>query len=374
MNKIFRSFVLTVVCLFIAATSFGAPDVKEVSIDGIKVIYKKTPKDVISVRLFVKGGNANIDESKQGLENFAFSFTTQGGAGNRTSDEFATKCESLGTEVSGSSTYDYGSINLTCIKANWDESWGLYSDAIMTPKFDEKEFGILKEQMIAGAKQSESDPDQHLANIAMQNVYKGRSYSKNPNGTPKTLEDISLDDLKSHLDKAICKKRIFIVIVGNVEESDIVEKVKMAFGNMKDGTPSKTESRVQITKPSVVIEDRDIATNYLMGIMSAPNMATEEGISMRIGMNILRDRYFIELRTKRSLTYAPSARYFELAGDWRKAQSFTEDVNKTNLKSVNDTFAKYTGAIRWTYLGNEDAVAEEDFKQAWEGNVLQSPY
>ena len=65
---------------------------------------------------------------------------------------------------------------------------------------------------------------------------------------------------------------------------------------------------------------------------------------------------------------------FELAGDWRKAQSFTEDVNKTNLKSVNDTFAKYTGAIRWTYLGNEDAVAEEDFKQAWEGNVLQSRY
>jgi zinc protease len=444
MKNIIKSAALLLAITVTAGQAIGASNVKEVFVNGIKVIYKKTPKDVISVRMFVKGGNANIDKSHQGLENFTLSLATQGGAGDHSSDEFATKCESLGTEISGSSTYDYGSINLRCIKANWDKSWDLYKEAVMSPTFDENEYSILKERLIAGAKQSESDPDQHLANIAMENVFKDRSYSKRPAGTVETLNGISLDDIKSHYAKAICKKRVFIVVVGNIDEKDLIDKVKDAFGAMKDGTASKTESRVQITKPSIVIEDRDIATNYLIGIMSAPGMATEEGTSMRIGMSILRDRFFVELRTKRSLSYAPSARYnssrisnpynsiyistldpkqsievmvdevnsvkkdgfsekeltdkkqtfltrffmgqetssaqaatlgiFELGGDWRKAVSFTEDVNKTNLKQVNYTFAKYTGAIRWTYLGKKDAVSEDDFKQSWEGNVLQSPY
>jgi predicted Zn-dependent peptidase len=46
-----------------------------------------------------------------------------------------------------------------------------------------------------------------------------------------------------------------------------------------------------------------------MGIMSAPSMNSSEGIPMLIGMNILYDRFFVELRTKRSLSYAPSASY-----------------------------------------------------------------
>ena len=165
---------------------------------------------------------------------------------------------------------------------------------------------------------------------------------------------------------------------------------------------------------------------------------------MRIAMNILYDRYFVELRTKRSLSYAPAARYnsssisnpynsiyittldpkqsidvmveeinkikkdgftekelldkkqsfltryymghetssalsqtlglMELGGTWKNAETFTEDVNKATLKDVNTVFTKYTGAIRWTYLGKKDAVKEEDFKQTWKGNVLQSPY
>jgi predicted Zn-dependent peptidase len=444
MKNIFKICTMAVFVLAITGYAFAAQNVKEVSISGIKVIYKKTPKDVISVRMFVKGGNANISEEKQGLENFAFGLATAGGAGERSADEFATTCEILGTRVSGSSTYDYGSINMTCIKANWDKSFELFRDVVMSPGFDENEYGILKEQLIAAAKQEESDPDQHLVNIAMDNVFKGRSYSKIPNGTAETLSSITLEDIKSHFNAAVCKKRVFLVVVGNVDENDLVSKIGEAFGKMKDGTASKSESRVQITKPSVVIEDRDIATNYILGIMSAPNMATEEGIAMRIGMNILRDRYFVELRTKRSLSYAPQAGYntsrisnpynsiyistldpkqsidvmveeinkikkdgftekelsdkkqtfltryfmgeetssaqaatlglFELAGDWQRAISFTEDVNKADLKLVNNTFTKYTGAIRWTYLGKEDAVEEDDFKQTWEGNVLQSPY
>nr|HMT28944.1 hypothetical protein [Bacteroidia bacterium] len=97
------------------------------------------------------------------------------------------------------------------------------------------------------------------------------------------------------------------------------------------------------TEKELTDKKQSFLTRYYMG------QETSSAQSMTLGMN-------------------------ELGGTWKNAESFTDDVNKTTLKEVNTTFAKYTGAIRWTYLGKKDAVKEEDFKQTWKGNVLQSPY
>lgn len=61
------------------------------------------------------------------------------------------------------------------------------------------------------------------------------------------------------------------------------------------------------------MEDRDIATNYIRGIISAPKANSKEGVATKIAMSILYDRFFTELRTKRSLSYAPAAFYVESA-------------------------------------------------------------
>ena len=57
-----------------------------------------------------------------------------------------------------------------------------------------------------------------------------------------------------------------------------------------------------MTSTSTLIEDRDIATNYIIGQMDAPKMDSKEGVAMRIAMSVLRDRLFIEIRTKRGLS------------------------------------------------------------------------
>jgi predicted Zn-dependent peptidase len=444
MNKL-RSVVcgLIIVILFIPVFAH-AQVAKDFQADGIKVIYKKTPKDVISVRIFVRGGNVNVPVEKQGLEHFAFRLAMSGGTVKRDKTAFAALCERTGTEIDGSSTYDYGTLNMSCIREYWDEAWNLFAEAVTQPAFDEQEFVNLKGMLSANAKRAMADPDQHLVNISLEKVFEGRSYSRLPEGTPETLEGIEQKELIDHYGKVVCKSRMFIVVVGNVEETDVLTKVRSSFSGLPRGTPSPEEPRVQITKTGIYIEDRDIATNYLTGIMTAPGMGTAEGVPMRIAMNILHDRFFVELRTKRSLSYAPSANYNgnrisnpynsiyistkdpkqsievmveeinkikkegftekeltdkkqsfltryhmgqetsaaqsqtlgmnELAGSYKNADTFTQDVNKTTIKDINTVIAKYTGAIRWTYLGKKDAIKEEDFKQTWKGNVLQSPY
>ncbi len=303
--KLFILFVGSV--LFIQ--HLNAQDTKEYTIEGIKVIHKYVPKDVISVRLFIEGGTANYTKDKQGIENIALNLMVEGGTTSMSKIEFKTASEKIGTTFGAGTNLDYGTLSMTCIKMFWDDSWKLFADAVLNPAFNENNFNILKEQSIAGAQQSMADPDSYLALLSRQVAFENKDYAKSPDGTPESLQSITREEVVNYYKRTLGKKRIFLVVVGNITEADLTQKIKASIASLPYGLVAPKDNRTLITQPKQFIEDRDIATNYIRGIMSAPFANTEEGISYRIAMSILGDRYFTELRTKRSLSYAPSAFY-----------------------------------------------------------------
>ncbi|MDH4091245.1 MAG: insulinase family protein [Cyclobacteriaceae bacterium] len=309
-----KSSILKIAFLAIIPFSFGftlhAQDgiPSEFSVDGMKVILKPSIKEIISVRLFIKGGTANYPKALEGVEALALEMVTEGGTKNQTRTEFASALEKIGTSLASSSSLDYSEISLSCVKSFWDPSWKLFAEAITSPRFDEKEFSIIKGRVISQAKQAESNPDQYLQNRALQNAFGSRNYSKIPAGTVQSLENISLQQVVAHYNTILGKQNIFLVVVGNVTETDIKQKVAAAFATLGPGKIAKPEPSVEFT-PAVNIEDRDIATNYIRGTMNAPGVNEKDGVPMMLAMNILRFRFFVELRTKRSLSYAPGAFY-----------------------------------------------------------------
>lgn len=305
MKKIFSIIIIALSSSILYAQS----ELKVFTVDGIKVIFRPNNKEVISARLFVKGGTANYVKNEEGIESLLFNLITEGGTKTKSKLVFSATAEKMGTSFGSSTSFDYGEIHLNCIKPFWNESWDLFSDAILNPAFDEEEFSLLQQQLMAGAKQKQSDPDAHLRNIAMQHAFEGRNYAKLPEGSPESLQKINLQQVKDYYKKIIGKNRCFLVVVGNTSQEDITSKIKTSLGKLSFGTTLSIEPRKLITEPGIFVEDRDIATNYIRGMMSAPTMASADGLPMRIAMQILRDRFFVELRTKRSLTYAPQASY-----------------------------------------------------------------
>ena len=281
----------------------------EFEVNGLKVIYKQVPKEIVSARLFVNGGTANYSVEQEGIENFAFNLAVTGGTNELDRIAFASELERMGTSIGAGSDYDYGFFNMICIKENWESSWNLFSTTIMNPTFDGEEYITLKEQLIAAAKQAEADPDESLRRAAMDNVFGGKNYAKIPGGTEASLNALSLEDLKNYYSAILGKDRSFLVVVGDLDLNDLKEKINNSFAQLPKGDLPKKEERIMVKEVKNSIEDRDIATNYIRGYMSAPTMEEEDGVAMLLAMSILRDRYFIELRTKRGLTYAPGAGY-----------------------------------------------------------------
>lgn len=303
-----KIFIIIFSFLFLNSSMVKAGDgTKELNVDGLKVIIKSTIKDVVSVRLFVRGGTANYPLEKQGIEALTYALAIKGGTVSMNKGDFLSMAERLGTTFGSEASLDYGEMHMTCLKSAWDKSWNLFSDAVMNPAFSPTEFTNKREQFISAARQNEGDPDNQLETLALTTAFKGSDYEKNPSGTSESLSGLTIDDLKSYYTQTVCKERAFLVIVGNISEADVIEKVKATLSNLPQGTPVKIMPPVKIDEAGQDIVNRNIATNYLVGIMSSAEWNSPDIAAMMVAMSIMYDKYFVELRTKRSLSYAPAA-------------------------------------------------------------------
>jgi zinc protease len=60
-------------------------------------------------------------------------------------------------------------------------------------------------------------------------------------------------------------------------------------------------------KSSVEVTQRDLPTNYIQGLFTAPSLTSPDIYAMRVASSLLRDRVFEEVRVKNNLSYAPDA-------------------------------------------------------------------
>jgi len=303
-NKII--IIITFIAFAFAANA--QESTKEMTVDGVKVIFKKINKKVVTASLIVKGGTANYTKAKEGLEQFALSLATEGGTKMYDKDAYNTALEKMGSGISASSDYDFGNINVTSLKRNFDETWKLFVDVVNEPLMLQNEFDLLKGRMIAGAQQTDANPDVKLRNLAMVNSFKGLPYANISEGTEESLNDITLEEVTQHFEKVITKNNVYLIVVGDLDEEDLKTKVETLVANLPEGEVLEHNyGKLNVSGSNVVPQQRDIKTNYIRGYMAAPTPNDSDYSAMQVAMQIVRDRLFKEIRTKRNLSYSPQA-------------------------------------------------------------------
>src|SRR4051812_6595753 len=92
------------VCLLVTGCLLPAmaQETKELNVNGLKIIYKKTGKEVITASVFIRGGTANYPADKQGIEPLALHTALSGGFQGMDKDTLAAELDKMGTEFSES--------------------------------------------------------------------------------------------------------------------------------------------------------------------------------------------------------------------------------------------------------------------------------
>lgn len=262
-----KRFILNVFLLFLCADLF-AQTATSFNVGGLKVILRPTVKEVISVRMFYRGGVSNYTADQAGIEDLALSATTECGTKKYNKNAFKDLQDQYGIEIGGSSGYDFGTVSMSCISKYFDQGWDLLTEAIVNPVFDARELGFLKTKMISDIKQSESDPDTYIEKLAVQNAFKGTPYAIDPSGEEATLSKFTSADVKNYYSGLLNKNRMFLVVVGKISREDLVRKITASFASIpaRPYTP-KTYDIPVFTSNTIATVPRDLATNYIMGIV-----------------------------------------------------------------------------------------------------------
>ena len=305
-----RFVVVAVAGLSIVAPESPAQRVaaSKFQVSGIPVILKPvTANDVIAVRLYIRGGSSNLTPANAGIESFMLEAATHGTA-KYTKDAFNERLTETGTSISSDAGFDYSLMALQAVRQHWNDAWDLFTEAALKPAFPPNEVELVRAQLVDNLKRIPDDPDTYLSYLADSSLYAGHTYAVLPGGTPASITALSRDALASWHKLRLTRENLLLVVVGNVSRADLTRKIESTFGKLPaTGGSALHPSRLAAVTPDVMVVKRELPTNYITGYFAAPPPSDPDYAALRVATDILSERLFEEVRTKRNLTYSVGA-------------------------------------------------------------------
>ena len=280
----------------------------EMNINDVKVIVQPSGNEIVVVQTIIKGGVQNYSADKAGIESLAMTGLTECGTMKDDKNSFKNKLDKISAQVSGDTRMDFATFSLNCIKGDFETAWPLYTDAMISPRFDPKEFSRIKQDAINNIRASESNPDNAVNKMARQTAFAGKNYAKEPQGTVETVTKLTPEETKKYWQSIFTKSKMVIVVVGDVDKSIIENKINEFLSKVPAGSPFKLkEESYSPSANTFSPKERENATNYIQGITGAPLPGTPDYNAFVLAMRIFSTRHFIEVRSKNGLSYAPGS-------------------------------------------------------------------
>ncbi len=264
-----RCFKLYLISLLLLLPLYADADITEVSLDnGLKVIISEDHKVPLSTfQIWYRVGSRDETSGKTGLshllEHMMFKGTPKYG-----SKMFSRIIQRNGGIDNAFTTKDYTMYFQTMPSDRIGLSIDLESDRmtnlIMDPKETIAERGVVMEER---RMRYEDDPQNSLFERVVATAIMTHPYRRPVIGWMSDISSIQRDDLYNYYRRYYAPYNAFIVIVGDVNPEEAMERIRSAFGGIKKGNPRRAavtkepeqrgEKRVYLKKeaeiPSILV-------------------------------------------------------------------------------------------------------------------------
>ncbi|WP_312297943.1 pitrilysin family protein [Chryseobacterium sp.] len=234
------------------------------------------------------------------------------GTKNISKEEFNKKIDFLGANLSFSPTGAFA----RSLSKHFPQVLSLMADAIINPKFSDKEIQISKERAIAGLQSNEKNASSIASRVSAAIMY-GKNTSRGKFETVESINKIQVADIQTIYRKYYTPDNAYLVIVGDVKYDQIKpliekafyawEKSNTEFPNLEPAdNPVKTEVNI-IDVPNAVqsvIHIKNLHTlrmkdkDFFPAIIAQAILGDGSDTSSRLNMN---------LREKNRFTYVAGA-------------------------------------------------------------------
>ncbi len=268
--------------------------VSEFEVNGLKVLVKRREGSLtVAASLFIRGGANNITSGNAGIEALMLDSSTEATA-TFPRDRMRNETARMGTVIGSYVNSDYSALALRCTRQNFDRSWQMFADVALRPSFTKEDVALVQDRLVVSLRDDTDDPDTYLQRLQERVAYAGHPYLNRAEGTADTVSRLTVDDLRRYHDKVMETSRFLLVIVGDLNATEIRNLVASSLGELPRGNYKPDPvPQLSFEKSSVDVTARELPSPDIY--------------AMRVASSILRDRVFEEVRIKRNLSYAPDA-------------------------------------------------------------------
>ncbi len=300
--------LFSALCFATAASAQAPSDVQDFNSHGIHVILRSTnANQVIGAILGFEGGLAYGETDNASIASGTAALIASSGSDKYPKSAYRDSLAALSTTIAGTGNIYHMNFTLRTIRPSFNSAWNIFADLLTHPHYDSLESDKIREQALKAIEGRESDPDGYSAFLA-DSIWKGTS-KLNRVSTEDEVNKLTIADLMQYRNSQFQRSRMILVVVGDISRKELESKLSaldpLPLGNFAWPKIPKiipvTDQFKFISKPP------DFPTTYV-NMRAASTSFTEPGWwAERIMLEILDRRLFDEVRTKRNLSYSPSA-------------------------------------------------------------------
>ncbi len=225
--------------------------------NGIEIMgTESTETPTVLVQLSVPAGDRYVPEGKEGLAQLTASLLKEG-TKLHSSEEIESKLDQLGSVISVSSGTYTSRIVISSLKNHLDETLNILNEMLKNPQFSADDLARNKQQMIQEVLYQHQKATWLVSQASRQILYKDTIFSRDSDGTPESIENITLDDVKQFFAQHYTPDGAKVSVVGDISERDVLRKLQ--FLNNWKGSPAPLlipQSLTALKQQSIYLVDK----------------------------------------------------------------------------------------------------------------------
>ena len=298
-----------------------APAVKAPSIwknklsNGMKVYGIENPEvPLVNFEIIIDGGLLLENINKVGVANLMAQMLTQGTV-RRTPAELEEAIKQLGASIVVRAGTEDVTLGVTTLAKNYDATLALVEEILLEPRWDAKEFELVKQSTLSQIRQQQANPNAIAQNNFNLLIYgKDNIRSQNILGTVDSVNAITLDDLKAFYAKNMSPTVARMLVIGAIGQAKIKGSLAGINAKWKSrkvalpvfetprppaksqiyfyDVPDAKQSVIRFGYPALAATDKDFypatVTNYILGGGGFASQLTQqlrEGKGYTYGIN-----------------------------------------------------------------------------------------
>ncbi len=321
--------------------------------NGIRMFgIKKSELPLGEFSIIIRGGMLLDAPGKIGTAYLTARLMNEG-TRTKTPIELREAIEDLGANISISGGEESITLSGSCLSGKLNEVMALAKEMLFEPRWDEKEFALTKAQTIESLKRTETTPSA-MASSAFDKLIYGADHvlANQVMGTQKSIEGITIDDLKTYYEKYFSPSVAKIMVVGDLSKENAVK----LFNGLKEWKAEEVKMpdvKIQhAAKPGVYFIDVPRAKQSVFNVGHMGMAASDPGFYSAIVMNHKLGGDFSSvlnmiLRETKSFTYGARSAFSgsSYPGSFKATVDVQTNATFETSQILRDEISKYRQGI-----------------------------